>query len=152
MSFSNLKLSCIVLQPQEAPPQQEEAPPQQEEVPQPEPKGEAPPAQEPSGKTELGESIGVKVINPLDFVKTAPPLLSQAKKKAPERALGSLEDAAARDETCVWQRVSNCCSAALCSSCILQCHLATDHLCCKPVNQSVAEVIGMTHRISRSKT
>lgn len=96
-----------MMQPQEAPPQ-EDAPPQQEEEPRKEeaPKAETAPAPAADAqKTELGESVGIKMIDPLEFVKTAPPLLSQAKKKAPERALGSLEDAAARDETCVWQRV-----------------------------------------------
>ncbi len=74
---------------------------------------EAPPAEQPATAApkekpravELGESMGIRTINPLDFVKRSAPLLSQEKNKAPERALGSLEDAAARDETCVWQRV-----------------------------------------------
>ena len=95
------------MQQQEEAPQEEAPPKQEEQAPQAEQKVEAPPpAREEGGQTELGESMGVRVINPLDFVKKAPPLLSQAKKKAPERALGRLEDAAARDETCVWQRVS----------------------------------------------
>ena len=78
--------------------------------------------------------MSLRKIDPLQFVKSPMPLLSADKRKAPERALGRLEGAAARDETCVWQRVSNCCSAALCSNCILQYHLATNHLCCKPLN------------------
>ena len=54
---------------------------------------------------ELGESIGTRELNPLDLVKRTPPLLSEDKRRAPQRALGALEEAAARDETCVWQRV-----------------------------------------------
>ena len=69
-----------------APPKEKEAPVEKQEV-------------------KLGESAGIRTINPLDFVKRSAPLLSQEKTKAPERALGRLEDAAARDETCVWQRV-----------------------------------------------
>jgi hypothetical protein len=83
----------------------------QEPQPPAEPKAEEtapaapPPALEAPQKVELGESAGIRMINPLDFVKRSAPLLSQEKKIAPERALASLEEAAARNETCVWQRV-----------------------------------------------
>lgn len=49
--------------------------------------------------------MSLRKIDPLQFVKSPMPLLSEDKNKAPERALGKLEDAAAREETCVWQRV-----------------------------------------------
>ena len=52
--------------------------------------------------------MSLRKIDPLQFVKSPMPLLSADKRKAPERALGRLEGAAARDETCVWQRVSRC--------------------------------------------
>ena len=54
---------------------------------------------------QLGESIGRRGVNPLDFIKSPVPLLSSEKRGAPKRALGTLEAAAAQDETCVWQRV-----------------------------------------------
>ena len=63
----------------------------------------APPA--PSAAPQLGESIGRRSVNPLDFIKNPVPLLSSEKRGAPKRALGALEAAAAKDETCVWQRV-----------------------------------------------
>ena len=92
------------MQPQEAPPAQEPAqppPPQQQRQQQ----QEAPP---PAGNIGLDRSMSLRRIDPLQLVKSPMPLLSADQKKAPERALGQLEDAAARDETCVWQRVSTC--------------------------------------------
>ena len=50
--------------------------------------------------------MSLRKIDPLQFVKSPMPLLSADTRRAPERALGRLEDAAARDEACVWQRVS----------------------------------------------
>lgn len=91
------------MQAQEAPPAQEPAqppPPQQEQQQQ----QQSPP---PAGNIGLDRSMSLRRIDPLQFVKSPMPLLSADKKKAPERALGKLEDAAARDETCVWQRVSS---------------------------------------------
>lgn len=63
-----------------------------------------PPAAAPA-TPQLGESIGRRGVNPLDFIKSPVPLLSSEKRGAPKRALGALEAAAAQDETCVWQRV-----------------------------------------------
>jgi len=89
---------------EEQPPKQAEEEPQQEpEVPaQPPPQQKR---QQPAGDIGLERSMSLRKIDPLQFVKSPMPLLSADKKKAPERALGKLEDAAARDETCVWQRV-----------------------------------------------
>ncbi len=93
------------MQPQEAPPAQEPAqPPAQPPPPQQQEQQQAPPP--PAGNIGLDRSMSLRRIDPLQFVKSPMPLLSADKKKAPERALGKLEDAAARDETCVWQRVS----------------------------------------------
>lgn len=77
---------------------------------------QAPPAKPAEGKSaaqpiakpaevQLGESIGQRTVNPLDFIKKPVPLLSSEKHNAPKRALGALEAAAAKDQTCVWQRV-----------------------------------------------
>ena len=95
-----------VLQPQEAPPAQEPAqePAQPPAQPPPQQQQARPP---PAGNIGLDRSMSLRRIDPLQFVKSPMPLLSADKKKAPERALGKLEDAAARDETCVWQRVSS---------------------------------------------
>ncbi len=101
--FTIVQASCV--QAQEAPPAQEPAqppPPQQEQQQQ----QQSPP---PAGNIGLDRSMSLRRIDPLQFVKSPMPLLSADKKKAPERALGKLEDAAARDETCVWQRVRNQC-------------------------------------------
>ena len=58
--------------------------------------------------------MSLRRIDPMQLVKSPMPLLSADRKRAPERALGKLEAAAARDETCVWQRVTArilfCCS------------------------------------------
>ena len=62
--------------------------------------------QAPRGSIGLDRSMSLRKIDPLQFVKSPMPLLSADTKRAPERALGRLEDAAARDEACVWQRVS----------------------------------------------
>ena len=94
------------MQPQEAPPAsppaEEQQAPQQEQAP-PQPKQEQ---QAPRGGIGLDRSMSLRKIDPLQFVKSSMPLLSADTKRAPERALGRLEDAAARDEACVWQRVS----------------------------------------------
>ena len=108
--------SCM--QPQEAPsaeeqpPQQAEGQSQQRAEEQPQQRAEAPAQrapqqkrQQPAGNIGLERSMSLRKIDPLQFVKSPMPLLSADKKKVPERALGKLEDAAARDETCVWQRV-----------------------------------------------
>lgn len=84
-------------QPQEAPPAQP-PPPQQQQQQQ---------APRQAGNIGLDRSMSLRKIDPLQLVNSPMPLLSADKKKAPERALGQLEDAAARDETCVWQRVSH---------------------------------------------
>ena len=104
LSVSVRSVGCPRMQPQEVPPAQEPAqppPPQQQRQPQ----QEAPP---PAGNIGLDRSMSLRRIDPLQLVKSPMPLLSADQKKAPERALGQLEDAAARDETCVWQRVSTC--------------------------------------------
>ena len=94
------------MQPQEAPPAappaEEQQAPQQEQAP-PQPKQEQ---QAPRGSIGLDRSMSLRKIDPLQFVKSPMPLLSADTRRAPERALGKLEDAAARDEACVWQRVS----------------------------------------------
>lgn len=54
---------------------------------------------------KLGDPIGKAIRNPLDLIKKADALIVQEKKKAAVRALDSLEDAAARDESCIWHRV-----------------------------------------------
>ena len=41
----------------------------------------------------------------MEMIKRGTPLLSVERRQAPARPLSSLESAAARDETCVWQRV-----------------------------------------------
>jgi len=118
--FTIVQASCM--QPQEAPsaeeqlPQQAEEQPQQRAEEQPQQQAQAP-AQPPpqqkrqqsAGNIGLERSMSLRKIDPLQFVKSPMPLLSADRKKAPERALGKLEDAAARDETCVWQRVRNQC-------------------------------------------
>ena len=95
------------MQPQEAPPAaqpaEEQQAPQQEQAPaQPEQEQQ----QAPRGGIGLDRSLRLRKIDPLQFVKIPKPLLSADTRRAPERALGRLEDAAARDEACVWQRVS----------------------------------------------
>ena len=54
----------------------------------------------------MGSSIGMSQRNPLDLIKHDVPLLSEAKSNKQPRTLGPLLDAAGRDETCVWYRVS----------------------------------------------
>jgi hypothetical protein len=54
---------------------------------------------------KLGEPIGKAVRNPLDLIKSGEPLIVQEKRKAAVRALDGLEEAAARDESCIWHRV-----------------------------------------------
>ncbi|KAK9809702.1 hypothetical protein WJX73_007079 [Symbiochloris irregularis] len=76
--------------------QDKEAPQAQEERPPP-----PPPKQE---QAQLGQSTDVSARDPLSFIKSSAPLLSADKKQAPARPLGPLEDAAGRDDTCVWQR------------------------------------------------
>ena len=97
----------VFMQPQEAPPAappvEAQQAPQQEQAP-PQPKQEQ--QQAPRGGIGLDRSMSLRKIDPLQFVKSPMPLLSEDTKRAPERALGRLEDAAARDEACVWQRVS----------------------------------------------
>eukprot|EP00884_Botryococcus_braunii_P013250 jgi/Botrbrau1/21926/Bobra.0249s0050.1 len=53
---------------------------------------------------KLGDPIGKASRNPLDLIKSNEPLLVREKRKAAARPLGDLEDAAARDESCVWHR------------------------------------------------
>ena len=54
---------------------------------------------------QVGNSIGMSALNPLDLIKSDAPLLSEAKTSKQPRALASLVEAAGRDETCVWYRV-----------------------------------------------
>ena len=98
------------MQPQEAPPAQEPAQPPAQLPPQQQQESQEQQQQQPApaGNIGLERSMSLRKIDPLQFVKSPMPLLSADKKRAPERALGKLEDAAARDETCVWQRVSLC--------------------------------------------
>jgi len=59
----------------------------------------------------VGDSMGMSARNPLDLIKSDAPLLSEAKSSKQPRALAPLVEAAGRDETCVWYRVSTpCCS------------------------------------------
>ena len=102
----------MFVQPQEAPGAEEKSEPeqplpqqQQEPEQQPEQQKEAE-QQRPAGNIGLDRSMSLHKIDPLQFVKSPMPLLSEDRKRAPERALGKLEEAAARDETCIWQRVS----------------------------------------------
>ena len=90
------------MQPQEAPPAEEQQTPVQEPAP-PQPKQEQ---RAPRDSIGLDRSMSLRKIDPLQLVKSPMPLLSADTRRAPERALGRLEDAAARDEACVWQRVS----------------------------------------------
>ena len=100
------------MQPQEAPPaappaEEQQAPQQEQAHPQPEQEQQAQQEQQvPRGSIGLERSMSLRKIDPLQLVKSAMPLLSADTRRAPERALGRLEDAAARDEACVWQRVS----------------------------------------------
>ena len=64
-----------------------------------------PPPRIQANGAQLGNSIAAAARDPLSLIKSAAPVLSQDKKQAPARALGALEDAAGRDDTCVWQRV-----------------------------------------------
>lgn len=59
-----------------------------------------------NGGLQLGESVVQARRNPLDMIKSSPPLLSSEKRKAPQRPLRQLEDEAGSDHTCVWRRVS----------------------------------------------
>lgn len=69
-------------------------------------KQEAPAPAPAKQDVQVGSSIGLSQRNPLDLIKHDVPLLSEAKSNKQPRTLGPLLDAAGRDETCVWYRVS----------------------------------------------
>ena len=54
---------------------------------------------------QIGQSSGQKR-DPMSLIKSAAPLLSDEKRQAPSRPLSGVEAAAAKDESCKWQRVS----------------------------------------------